>query len=120
MNMNEMIERIKQHPAFDKVGMILCHNGVVRATSREGRPVTGLKLTVDHEKLHQVIEKHKRWPGILDIQIHIEENKQLSVGDDVMFLVVAGDIRDNVVPTLSDTLNEIKLTVTRKEQFFAD
>jgi len=120
MDMNELIQSIKQHSDFDRVGMILCHNGVVRATSREGRKVTGLKLTVDHEKLRQVIEKHKKRPGILDIRIQIVENKRLAVGDDVMFLVVAGDIRDNVVPALHDTLNEIKTTVTRKEQFFAD
>jgi len=118
MTANELIERIKQHPDIDKVGMILCHNGIVRATSREGEKVSGLKLTVDHDKLKQVIEKNKQRPGIIDIQVEIRENTPLSVGDDVMFLVVAGDIRDHVVPALQDTLNEIKTTVTRKDQFY--
>jgi len=35
-----------------------------------------------------------------------------------MLLVVAGDIRDNVIPALSDTLNAIKTTVTSKTEFF--
>jgi molybdopterin synthase catalytic subunit len=35
-----------------------------------------------------------------------------------MLLVVAGDIRDNVIATLKDTLNAIKTTVTRKTEFF--
>ena len=36
-----------------------------------------------------------------------------------MLLVVAGDIRDNVVPVLADMLNAIKTTVTEKTDFYA-
>ena len=32
-----LVEKIKQHPDYPKAGMILCHNGVVRQTSRDGR-----------------------------------------------------------------------------------
>jgi molybdopterin synthase catalytic subunit len=42
----------------------------------------------------------------------------LKVGEDVMYIVVAGDIRENVISTLQDTLNTIKSTVTQKTQFF--
>jgi molybdopterin synthase catalytic subunit len=35
-----------------------------------------------------------------------------------MLLVVAGDVRDNVIAVLSDTLNELKKTVTHKTEFF--
>ncbi len=118
MNIGNLIDTIKQHPDFDNVGMILCHNGVVRSTSRNSRKVSGLKIRVNHEKLRHVIQKHKKRPGIIEILIQIAENKDLSVGDDVMFLVVAGDIRDNVIATLKDTLNDIKTTVTDKTEFF--
>jgi len=43
----------------------------------------------------------------------------LAVGDDVMFIVVAGDIRETVIKTLTDTLNQIKSEVTKKTQIFA-
>jgi hypothetical protein len=36
------------------------------------------------------------------------------VGDDVMYLVVGGDFRENVIFALQKTLNEIKSTVTQK------
>jgi hypothetical protein len=36
----------------------------------------------------------------------------------VMMLVVAGDIRENVIAALTDTLNAIKHTVTTKTEFF--
>ena len=118
MDVTHMIDTIKNHPAYHRAGMILCHNGVVRDTSRDGRKVSGLNISVDHEKLSQVVETYKRKPGIIEILVEIAENKKLAVGDDVMLLVVAGDIRENVIAVLSDTLNAIKTTVTQKTEFF--
>ncbi len=118
MNIQTLVEQIKKHPDFHKAGMILCHNGVVRATSREGDEVTGLTISVDHDKLKQIIDEQKKTPGIVEILIHINEGKPLKVGDDVMFLVVAGDIRETVIQTLTNTLNLVKTQVTSKKQFF--
>lgn len=118
MNMMMLIDNIKRNPEYDRVGMILCHNGVVRGTSRDGRKVSGLRIAVDHTKLKKIINENKKRPGIVEILVEIAENKELSVGDDVMFLVVAGDIRDNVIMTLNDTLNAIKTTVTKKTEFY--
>lgn len=118
MDISTMIEQVKSHPQFSKAGMVLCHNGVVRESSREGQPVTGLEIEVDHGRLEEILAEQSAKPGIIDIRVHIEEGKPLAVGDDVMFLVVAGDIRENVIQTLTDTLNLIKSEVTRKTQFF--
>ncbi len=118
MNMRMLIDKIKKNPEYDRVGMILCHNGVVRGTSRDGRKVSGLKIAVDHTKLMKIIDENKKRSGIVEILVEIAENKELSVGDDVMLLVVAGDIRDNVIMTLNDTLNAIKTTVTKKTEFY--
>jgi molybdopterin synthase catalytic subunit len=118
LDIQQIVNQIKQRADFDKVGMILTHNGVVRGTSRDGRKVSGLKVSVDHEKLEQILEKERQSPGILDIIIEIAEDKHLSVGDDVMLLVVAGDIRDTVISVLERTLNAVKSTVTSKTEFF--
>lgn len=118
MTIQELIDQVKKHPNYGNVGMILCHNGVVRSFSRDGKDVIGLEVVVNHEKLNQVISEHKKREGIVEILVHIFENRYLSVGDDVMFLVVAGDIRDRVISTLEDTLNAIKTTVTTKKEYF--
>jgi molybdopterin synthase catalytic subunit len=118
MNIHDMVQKIKQHPDYPKAGMLLCHNGVVRETSRDGRKVRGLKVAVDHEALDRVLTKNRNRPGIIDILIEIAEDRDLVVGDDVMVLVVAGDIRDNVIPVLEDTLNEVKVTVTSKTEYY--
>lgn len=118
MKINEFIEKIKQHPDYGKVGMILCHNGVVRNVSRDGRKVSGLRVCVDHEKLARIVAEHKKRPGIIEILVEIVENKDLKVGDDIMYLVVAGDIRENVISALEDALNAIKSTVTHKTEVY--
>lgn len=118
MNANELIGKIKNHPDYAKVGMILCHNGVVRGTSRDGRTVSGLHVAVDHQRLAQVLDENRRLPGIVDIQVDIAADKDLRIGDDLMLLVVAGDIRENVIDALTRTLNAIKTTVTTKTEFF--
>lgn len=117
MQLTALIDRIKSYPDYAKVGMILCHNGVVRGTSRDGRPVSGLTVTVDREALDSILAEQKQRPGIVDILVEIREGS-LKVGDDVMFIVVAGDLRDHVIPVLEDTLNAIKKRVTRKTEHF--
>ena len=117
MELTALIDGIKSHPDYAKVGMILCHNGVVRGTSRDGRPVSGLTVTVDREALDDILAEQKQRPGIVDILVEIQGGS-LIVGDDVMFIVVAGDLRDHVIPVLADTLNAIKKRVTRKTEHF--
>lgn len=119
MDITQIMETIKNNSKYSEVGMVLYHNGVVRGTSRDGRKVNGLRVTVDHDKLARILEEKRQTPGIMDIQIWINEDKDLMVGDDVMFLAVAGDIRENVISTLETTLNTVKSTVTAKTEFFA-
>lgn len=118
VNLMTIIDKIKKHPKYHQIGMILCHNGIVRSTSRDGRQVSGLTISVDYAKLNGVVERYKQTPGIIEILVEIADNRHLNVGDDVMLLVVAGDIRKNVISVLNDTLNDIKTTVTKKTEFF--
>jgi molybdopterin synthase catalytic subunit len=118
MQLEILLKTIKNHPRFHDAGMLLSHNGVVRGTSRDGRAVSGLRVIVDHERLEAVLAAGRRLPGIVDIQIEIAENRHLTVGDDVMLLVVAGDFRENVIAALEQTLNAVKTTVTHKTEFY--
>lgn len=118
MHLNEIIDEIKHHPNADKIGMILSHTGIVRGESRDGRTVSGLTVAVDHERLKQIVDREKQSPGIVDIRVEIVENTPLAVGDEIMRMVVAGDIRDNVIPVLERTLNAVKETVTQKTENF--
>lgn len=118
ISLSSLVDQVKRHPKFNEAGMILCHNGVVRRASREGKLVSGLSIEVDHKRLMEVIQEQKKTEGIIEILVHIFEGQRLGVGDDVMYLVVAGDIRETVLKTLTDTLNLIKSEVTQKTQFY--
>ena len=42
------------------------------------------------------------------------------IGEDVMLVAVAGDIREHVFPVLEETVERLKKEVTRKEEYFMD
>ena len=92
-----MMQKIKRHPDIDKAGMILCHNGIVRRTERDGKHTKGLRVFVDHEKLKQLILKQKNKPGIIEILVHIIEEQDLLTivdGDKGLVCVLDGTLED--------------------------
>ena len=119
MTLNDIVKKMKAHPRYTDAGMILYHNGTVRNSSREGTPVTALAIHVHHDKLAQLIREQKQREGIVEILVHIVENKGLYPGEDVMYLAVAGNIRESVIAVLTDTLEAIKTEVTWKEEFLS-
>ena len=118
IHIDEMMREIKAHPEFGKAGMVLAHNGVVRESSRDGRLVTGLTVHVNHTRLEELLASYRSRDGIVEILLVIEEETLLTVGDDVMAIVVAGDIRENVIGTLEGLLNAVKAEVTSKTEHF--
>jgi len=116
MDMNALINVIKSRPDYHRVGMILCHNGVVRGSSRDGSPVHRVRVAADHETIQRIVDEQKLRPGIMEILYEINEG-DLNVGDDLLAIVVAGDIREHVIPVLTDTLNLIKAHGTKKTEF---
>lgn len=115
MNLSELVEQVKKHPDFDRAGMILCHNGVVRATSRDGRPVSEVTVRVDRKRLEAILAEIKAMPGIVEVLAHVNEGT-LRVGEDVMYVVVAGDFRENVFDAMIAAVNRIKAEVTSKTE----
>lgn len=115
MDISHLLEKIKGHPEYHNAGMILCHIGVVRGTSRDGKPVTELDVKVDRNRLAEIIAEMKKRTGIVEILAEVREGK-LMLGEEVMMVVVAGDFRENVFSVLMDTVNAIKKDVTRKTE----
>jgi len=119
MDINSLIEKIKLRDDYSRVGMILCHKGVVRGTSRDGRVVSGVMVDADYTELDAILAEQRKRPGIVDILVELNEG-DLSVGEDLLLIIVAGDIREHVIPVLSDTLNAIKERVTKKVEHFME
>ena len=119
MNLNTMIENIKAHPDYRNVGMIASHLGMVRSFSRDGGTVSGMDVHFDERKIEDIIKDIKSRPGI--VEILIETNRgHLAVGDEIVAVVVAGDIRDNVFPALFDAVNRLKTEAATETEFIIE
>ncbi len=116
MGLQKLVEKVKSHPDIHQAGMILAHNGVVRATSRDGSPVEKIEVRADNEALERILDEYRRKEGIIDIRAEVREGT-LHPGDDIMYLVVAGDFRENVIPVMTDLINAVKRDVTAKREF---
>ena len=106
-------------------GMYLFHNGVVRETAKarvragdeDTDPVTGLDFSWDSEKVAAAIEEAKTLPGIYYVRVWLNEGS-LDVGDDIMMVLIGGDIRPRVVNALTFLVGRIKSEcVEEKEKY---
>lgn len=96
-------------------GMFLAHNGIVRGTSRDGRPVTGMILSVDRDRLAELVESARLMEGVTHVKAWVNEGT-LAVGDDIMYVLVGGDIRDHVFEALGALVRMIKTEVVTEEE----
>ena len=114
-SMDAWLREAKAHPDADKVGMYLTHNGVVRGTAkamvRQGaqdtKPVTGMTFSYDREKMDAAIAETLAMDGIFYVRAWLNEG-ELAVGDDIMFVLVGGDIRPHVIDALQFLVGKLK------------
>ena len=120
MDINKALADLKKEPGFaENVGMMLVHNGVVRGWSRKGHEeVVSIEITPDYEKMEAIRQEIEGREGIFRALCHANSG-QMRPGDDVLFLVVAGDIRENVKPALADFLDRVKSEAVTKKEIFA-
>jgi molybdopterin synthase catalytic subunit len=115
MTVAEMVAQIKAHSRIGEAGMILCHNGIVRGTSRGGKRVSEIRVKARHDILTEIIAEIKSRPGIIEVLAELHEGT-LQVGEDIMVVAIAGDMRENVFPALQDLIQQIKQQITEKEE----
>ena len=114
-SLDAWLREAKSAPEWDRVGMYLVHNGVVRRTAKAAvrggdaaaKDVTALTLTADADKVAQAIAEAKRLPGVYYVRVWLNEGT-LQVGDDMMCVLVGGDIRPHVIDALQFLVGRIK------------
>lgn len=117
MDITATIAALKREPGFaEHVGMVLVHNGVVRAWSRGDRaPVSGVQVSVNEDLVERLRREYAQRPGIFRIVVEACSGN-LAPGDDLLYIVVAGDIRENVKPVLAELLDRIKAEAITKTE----
>ena len=74
-----------------------------------------VSVRVDRKRLEAIIGEIKAMTGIVEVLAHVNEGT-LKVGEDVMYVVVAGDFRENVFDAMIAAVNRIKADVTSKTE----
>lgn len=120
MDITKALKDLKKEPGFtENVGMVLVHNGVVRGWSRKDhKDVVAIDITPDRDKMESIRQEIEARPGIWRALCHANEG-HMKPGDDVLFLIVAGDIRENVKAALADLLDRVKAEAVTKKEIFA-
>lgn len=124
-SMDEWLREAKKDESAARVGMYLSHNGVVRKTARacardgaeDTLPVSGMHFSYDEDKVRQAIAEARELPGIHYVRVWLNEG-ELKVGDDIMYVLVGGDIRPNTIAGLEYLVGKLKSEcVSEKEMF---
>ena len=95
--------------------MYLTHNGTVRQTAKakvrygeeNTKEVTGMIFSYDEEKVNAVIADTYKMDGIYYIRVWLNEG-ELKTGDDIMYVLIGGDIRPRVVDALQYLVSRVK------------
>jgi len=119
MDINRLLEKIRMHPDAHKMGMIASHLGIVRGSSRNNRRVIGIEVAYDLNIINDIIKEIKQLTGIIEVIVEINDG-QLDVGDDILFVAVGGDIRENVFHALIKAVDMIKKRASHKMEIFED
>ena len=109
------LKEAKAAEGAGRIGMYLIHNGTVRETARalvregdaDAAPVTGMDFAYDEDKVNAAVENAKRLPGIGLVRVWLNSG-HLEPGDDIMLVLIGGDIRPHVIDALQTLVGTIK------------
>lgn len=114
-SIDEWLKEAKNDLAALQEGMFLVHNGVVRQTPKarvrqgidDGSMVKGMEFSYEAAKADAAIAETYKMDGIFHVRVWINEG-QLELGDDIMYVLIGGDIRPHVIDALQFLVGKIK------------
>ena len=114
-SIDEWLKEAKTAPEVLQEGMFLVHNGVVRQTPRakvrqgidDGSVVKGMEFAYDAAKVDIAVAETRKMDGIFHVRVWLNEG-ELKPGDDIMYVLIGGDIRSHVIDALQFLVEKIK------------
>ena len=110
-SVSDLINNAKRSENSEKTGAIALFIGVTRGETLEGEKVQKLTMEAYEEKANEILAKIcydlARKPGIVDVQIH-HLLGEFNVGEDLVYVSVAGSHRENVFPVLREAVERYK------------
>ncbi len=112
---DQWLREAKADAAAADCGMFLLHNGVVRRSAKarvragdaDVPDVRGMHFSYDRAKAAAAVAEAERMEGIRIVRVWMNEG-ELAVGDDIMYVLVGGDIRPHVIDALQALVGRLK------------
>ena len=108
------LKEAKAHESAPLCGMYLTHNGTVRQTAKakarygeDAADVTGMIFSYDQAKVDAAVADAYKMEGIHYIKVWLNEG-ELTMGDDIMYVLIGGDIRPRVFDCLHYLVGRLK------------
>ena len=113
-SMDQWLREAKAHESAPLCGMYLTHNGTVRQTAKakvrlgEDAPdVSGMYFSYDQTKVDAAVAETYKLDGIYYVRAWLNEG-ELNLGDDIMYVLIGGDIRPRMVDALQFLVGKLK------------
>lgn len=114
-SMDAWLKEAKQHESAADIGMYLTHNGIVRKSAKakvrfgkeDAQDVSGMLFSYEETKVQEAIRQTYELEGIFYVRVWLNSGK-LQVGDDIMYVLVGGDIRPHVMDALQFLVGKLK------------
>ena len=110
----DLINNAKRSPSYEKTGAMALFIGITRGETLDGKKVQKLTLEAYEEKANEVLAKIcddlSKESGIVEVQIH-HMLGEFSVGEDIVYVLVAGSHRKDVFPVLREAVERYKSEV---------
>jgi len=111
LSLFDLLKSVKDRVDFHKVGALVVFIGSVRGETSRGETVKKLELEAYEEKANEVLDQICRdlrnKTGVIDVQIH-HFIGDFSVGEDLVYVLVAGSHRKDVFPVLEEAVERYK------------
>ncbi len=124
-SLDAWLREAKAEQSAGRIGMYLLHNGVVRETPkaevREGQEelpsVRGMAFSHDPAKVEAAVAETKALPGVSLARAWLNEG-ELKPGDDIMYVLVGGDIRPRVMEALNFLVGKLKSECVSEKELY--
>ena len=111
ISLEQIITEIHKHPQISKAGDIVSFTGIVRGVTFKGEKVTKLKIEahkdVAEKNLRLICDDLRKIEGIIEIII-VHLVGEFAVGEDMVYVVLAGAHREESFSTITEAINRYK------------
>ncbi len=122
IDLESIIQSIKREPNIEEAGSIHTFTGIVRGSSKTGKPVVRMKIDayddLANKSIKKICSKLKQEDGVIDIKI-IHLKGDFEVSEDLVYVVVASAHRKEGFTVIKDAVDMYKkeIAVWKKEDF---